>query len=763
MSLGLSVSKKVILTSVMFLLSLMIIPSSAFGGGAPSAGLAECIDCADLESHIKTIAIERMEKLVDKKNDWDDFHNPDDDDYDGGGGGNNGGNDHDNGDSDNDDDHRGKQGKGAGGNGGGNYCGGCFSCSGSAGDDDDDGGDDDNADDDDVADDDDYGDDDDYFDDDSADDDDYFDDDSADDDDGDSQNHSDTNVQEAGVDEDDIIKTDGEFLYLASGGFLIIFDVNPPQEPRELGRVDIEGIVTGMYLYKELAVIFSNLDGYGIPSDFWDDAGDKGLAPSVSKITMVNIARKFNPVIYRETYYEGKIIDTRRIADKMHVVINGEKSGPELQYRLSGSYHLEEAFIAAIEELKRKNREKIENSTLDQWLGRQHDIRHMFTRPMVNKQFITPCDGHFHPSEDRGVSILTVLTYGLDENPVETESVSIMGDGLILYASHEYLYLTDNILSAREFWMDSPEDFPPQSQIHVFDIHTAPGTAIYTTSQEVPGFVLNQFSMSEFDGYFRVATTSGFDYWSSSSGVYVFKQEDGVLAVTGAIEGIAFTEELYAARFIRDKGYLVTYPIPMPEEDEFDPLFTVNLSDPYNPVLAGELEVPGFSTYIHPMGEHHLLTIGEGGDWVEAHGGVAMSIFDVTDFGRPRRIHFTDLGSWGVSSEAKFEHHAFLYYTPEDLLAIPLVMEAHGEEGTPFSGIFAFRATVVNGFELQAEIEHSLFEGEEGSDEYLSLSKPRRSAVIGDYLYTISDLGMVVSKLWDWSIEASFDLPWQKY
>jgi uncharacterized secreted protein with C-terminal beta-propeller domain len=184
------------------------------------------------------------------------------------------------------------------------------------------------------------------------------------------------------------------------------------------------------------------------------------------------------------------------------------------------------------------------------------------------------------------------------------------------------------------------------------------------------------------------------------------------------------------------------------------------MASPTSPKVVGELEVPGFSTYIHPLGEDHLITIGEGGNpQGEAWGGVALSIFDISDFGNPVRTHFQNLGIWGADSEAKFDHHAFLYYEPFELLAIPL--QSNNFEGGPFSGILAAHVNPTDGFELGAAIDHSPIEGEAGSAYYSGDSTPRRSVVIDEYLISISDLGLVVTELNTWEDVNIIELPWQ--
>ncbi|MCL4233585.1 MAG: beta-propeller domain-containing protein, partial [Deltaproteobacteria bacterium] len=394
----------------------------------------------------------------------------------------------------------------------------------------------------------------------------------------------------------------------------------------------------------------------------------------------------------------------------------------------------------------------------------------------VTSGHLTDCGDTYHPGEATGSSILTVLTLDMELAEYETSSLSVISSGLVLYASPSNLFVAGGIAGARSLWSADPSLLPTISHIHQFDISTQPGSALYTASGTIDGFVLNQFSMSEYNGDLRVATTYGETLADARNSVQVLRRNGASLDIIGRADDIAPGEELYAARFMGPIGYLVTYPTPDedPWEDPWDdwgdddwwdgdanndPLFTIDLTDHENPTVRGELIVPGFSTYIHPFDAGHLMTIGESGDDSGADGGVALSMFDVTDLDDPQRIHHVDLGDWDVSSDAKFDHHAFLFWPTTGLLAIPLEMADWF--GNPFSGVFAFHVDVPTGFEFRADIAHTEFTGEEGSDNYGGLSVPRRSVVIGTYLITISDLGIVVTDMPTWTDLLRVDLPWK--
>ncbi|NOX59239.1 MAG: hypothetical protein GXP29_10325, partial [Planctomycetes bacterium] len=180
----------------------------------------------------------------------------------------------------------------------------------------------------------------------------------------------------------------------------------------------------------------------------------------------------------------------------------------------------------------------------------------------------------------------------------------------------------------------------------------------------------------------------------SKNNVYVLEQVDDALTIAGRIEGLAPGESIQSARFIGERGFLVTFV-------QIDPLFTLDLSDPRNPQVVGELKVPGFSTFITPMGDNHLLTIGRDTNdefgFVRADG-VRLSIFDVTDFANPQLAHVEVIGTNGAFSEALFNPKAFTYFAERNLLAFPV--EIYGLGG---------------GFGIPTEPFFDDFDGEDGA------------------------------------------------
>ena len=610
-----------------------------------------------------------------------------------------------------------------------------------------------------------FGDDEDSGDDDSA-----PDDNSGDDDD---EDHSDTNVQEEGVDEADLVKTDGDLLYITTGGTLLIFDATPAADTAELSRVDIEGVVLEMFLYDDVVLVFSSLWDHQVPESVWPDVPRSDLAWTVLKMTVVDVSDSAHPAVIRELYAEGNYLSSRRIDASARVAIRNDAYVPGVEYWVDpyeeGCYDQdwnldEDCLRNAYDRLAERNREIILNTPYEEWLPRYFDIVQTTDGAQTDSGYLSDCVNFYHPEEMLGTGILSIVSIVLDDPQAHQADVSVIAEGQIVYASTEALYVT-GLADTYANWRGSGEEV---SDVHKFDIASDPGQAIYRGSGSVDGWVLNQFSLSEYDGVLRVATTVG--DWGSGTGSNVFclEERDGALVTIGALRNIMPGERIYAARFRAEKGFLVTF-------EQTDPLFTIDLSDPTDPTLVGELEVPGYSTYLHPIDDDHLLAIGVGGDEWGSTWGISLSLFDVSDFAAPTRDFYTEVGDSSSYSDAQYNHKAFLYYEPFDLLSIPLstygwgddddVDDGFGEDdrkdGEEFAGFYIYQVTVEDGFAQKGEVSHLGMEGEEGSDPHYWNAYPLRSVVIGEGLYTISDVGLVVSSLPGFEELARIDLPYE--
>jgi hypothetical protein len=321
-------------------------------------------------------------------------------------------------------------------------------------------------------------------------------------------------------------------------------------------------------------------------------------------------------------------------------------------------------------------------------------------------------------SPEIGQNLTTVALLNVGDTsggPVATSTVA--GFGGQLYASADSLYLAGSQWSG---------DGGPTTRLLKFQL--APDAVPLAATGNVDGTVLDQFSMDDDGDHFRVAT-SGWDVasdtgaGSTTNSVFVLDQVGDELDVVGSVTGIKKGEQLRTARFVGDHAYLVTF-------HQVDPLLTVNLSNPANPHVTGELTIPGFSSYLQPIGDGLLLGLGRDIDPdTQADRGLQLSLFDVSDDAHPVRLDAFKLSDEWENSEAEGDHHAFAYFSDQQILALPVNhFSVVAPDGTFNSsqGLFVLHIDPT-----------------QGSDAITKLGEPfppggvRRSVRIGDVLYAI--------------------------
>jgi uncharacterized secreted protein with C-terminal beta-propeller domain len=299
--------------------------------------------------------------------------------------------------------------------------------------------------------------------------------------------------------------------------------------------------------------------------------------------------------------------------------------------------------------------------------------------------------------------------------------------------------------------------------IHKFDI-SQPDKAVYVASGTAPGSIVDQFSMDENDkGYFRIATTltnrvpdtaHPENWWGTietSNQVSVLGENSGYLTVLGQSGEISKGEGLQSSRFLGDKAYVVTY-------QNTDPLFTFDMSDPKNPRQVGALTVPGFSSYIHPIDDGHIMTIGtfipaDMPNWQGRR--IQLSMYDVSDLKNPVETHTITLGDAYAYSEAQWQHKAFNYFPAGKLLAVPFAdwnwgTGTNGDYWSTFvSDLRVFSVDVNDGFALKGAVSlHDLYMVENyWGWTYYWQPAVRRSVMADDFVYAISDAGIRVANI----------------
>lgn len=555
--------------------------------------------------------------------------------------------------------------------------------------------------------------------------------------------YSKTNVQVEGVDEPDMVKTDGSRIVVMSEGSLIVIDVTG-EEPIETGRLRVADLsAERLFLRGDKVLLFGSVWNHRpIPLADAEVIGPNVVTPIV-QIVEVDIAER--PEIVRTMTIDGAFISGRMIDDAVRLVLNSGPVGFEWEFPTGSGLRAEREAIEA-------NREIVRNSTADNWIpyyvvadgdGRVTDEGTLFD-----------CDRAAHPREFSGVDMLSVVTIDLGDGLELLDATGVLATGDTVYSSHDNLYVaTQNWNIWRWFATGDDRDRPdgPTTEIHKFDI-SDPESTEYLASGTVKGYLLNQFAMDEHDGMLRVASTTTPAWWGSGpeseSRVTVLREIGDGLVQVGLVEGLGKTEQIYSVRFMGDVAYVVTFR-------QTDPLYTLDLSNPRNPKTLGELKIPGYSAYLHPVGDDLVMGIGQDATDEGMVRGTQVSVFDVSDLSSPVRLDTYTL-SEGTSSEVEWDHHAFLYW--DGLAMIPVQQWWWSERGDGEAFVGAVGLRLSESGQL-SEVNRLVHPGGEGKDwEWDYRARIARSVVIGDAVYTISARGIMKSSLDTLDEQAWLDL-----
>ncbi|HEU4319813.1 MAG TPA: beta-propeller domain-containing protein [Acidimicrobiia bacterium] len=549
---------------------------------------------------------------------------------------------------------------------------------------------------------------------------------------------SNTNVQVEGIDEPDLVKGDGERIVVLSNGSLIVVDVTG-DEPIETGRLALQDTsVQSLFLSGDTALLFGSLwSSHPIPL-----AERDAIAPVQSTPTMriLEVDLTGEPEIVRTMEVDGSLVSGRMIGDTVRLVSTSMPVGFEWSYPKGSG-------LRAEREATEENREIIRNSTAENWLP--YYVVTDAQGEVVSEGTLLECDRAAHPEEFSGLDMLSVTTIDLSDGLEISDATGVLARGDTTYASSQNLYVaTQDWDSWRWLQTGAEEDRPegPVTEIHKFDISTS--TVTYQASGSVEGYLLNQFAMDEHHGVLRVASTTTPGWWGSGpepeSRVTMLWEAAGDLVEIGMVDGLGETEQIYSVRFMGEVGYVVTFR-------QTDPLYTLDLSDPRAPAVVGELKVPGYSAYLHPLGADLLLGVGQDAADNGQVLGTQVSVFDVSDPSSPERVDTYTL-SEGSNSQVEYDHHAFLYWG--DLAVIPVQQWWwDGKEETGFSGAVGLR--VGSDGQLR-EIDRVVHPGGDGkSSDYQD--QILRTMVVGDSVYTISPKGIMKSALETLDEEAWLD------
>lgn len=606
--------------------------------------------------------------------------------------------------------------------------------------------------------------------------------------------YSTTNIQVAGVDEPDIIKTDGKYIYAVSRSKKTLFIVETNKEGKMTltSKIELESDPQNIFIAKDRLVIF------GHDQTFYEQpvyrsfirGGVYGFA-SVYDITERSLPRQIRQIRFEGNYFDARLIGNQvffifntygynyfedepvvpRILDGDHLIENHDSKDvfyldvPYQNFNVTtvASFDMEAGnsdinhqryFLNGTENIymSEENLYIVSTKYLDQQL----------VEMSAYKEFVYPRLPEL--DKNRIQEIESVPVYILNYHEKIDRIMRIYQRYLYLLSNEENNEITKRISNFVMDFYTRNHDEIEKTVIHKIALNK--GALEYKTSGYVPGYIINQFSMDESNGIFRIATTRrqniipyfGFEDIAMRAPEEPYNNLytlDANLKPLGKIEGIAKGERIYSTRFMGSRAYMVTFK-------EMDPFFTIDLSKPENPILMGELKLPGFSNYLHPytdsliMGFGHETTTNEYGSVTEE--GLKLSLFDVSDIKNPKEVQSLKLGGRGSNSLALSDHKAFLFSKEKNLLSIPVTLHKVTPTGIwgdmYFQGIMLFEVN-NNGFTPIGRIEHkknTAIKNKKISD-FFAPSIPyydpaiQRSLFIANHVYTFSEQALQSNEL----------------
>ncbi|MBI5036510.1 beta-propeller domain-containing protein [Candidatus Micrarchaeota archaeon] len=628
--------------------------------------------------------------------------------------------------------------------------------------------------------------------------------------------YSTTNIQVEGVDEADIMKNDGKYIYAISNGNIIILQAYPASEMKVLS-------VLNQSAYANIFINGDKLVAFGSEQYKWDPivkplesqfaatvkcaAGARCIMPpyypqsSSQFIKIYDISDRSSPKEIKATNLKGDYVAARMIGPKIYGVFSeyASPSFPRPLYAVDGiAREIAPAEINYFD-VPFESHQFVTLLGFDLNNLEKEESRKIVLMGYTQNIYVSPENAYItYTSQDNYVPQWPV--YGEIIKPVMAEEylakVAAVDasdvsewrkDSLKVSAAQDFLQSLDekkrnelyqNIYEKQLEIAEKNTEPAETTQIHKFVL----GEEItYAGKGEVPGHLLNQFSMDENKGYFRLATTLG-EVWDSQTpsknNIYVL---DSSLKTVGKLEGLAPGEKIYSARFMGNRAYLVTFK-------KVDPLFVIGLEDPAAPKMLGKLKIPGYSDYLHPYDENHLIGLGK--DAVDAmredevagreldfawYQGVKLSLFDVSDVSTPKELATYSIGDRGTESYALQDHKAFLFSKDKGLLVIPIRLAEINKAKYPngvdpqtygdftFQGAYVFNVG-LEGFKLKGRVSHASAEDLEKSGEYYwgQETDVLRSLYMDSTLYTVSEKFVKANSLDTLAEEGSVELPYEE-
>ena len=581
-----------------------------------------------------------------------------------------------------------------------------------------------------------------------------------------SEDYSKTNIQVEGVDEADIVKNDGKYIYAVSGKKVIIIDVYPAESASIVGEIELNGSPNEIFVNGDKLVVFGQENYYSRQTVSMPEIG---IVPRPytqgTFLNVYDITDRSNPVITRNISIDGYYYDSRMIGDYVYVIVNENvyysspqpipmpairEGGTEKMVAATDIYYFDTSDSSYIftNVVSINTQNDAEDYNLKTYLMGYSEnmyvsadnIYVVYTKRLTEYDFIDRLlDEAILPSVPLDIQMKINEIRNSDKE--EYEKMNEIGDVLEEYMASLGPEEAANFMKVvQEKYIIVQEEIAKEMEktlIHKINIQN--GAIDYDTSGQVSGIVLNQFSMDQYENTFRIATTTG--NWRAQSSNHLYVLNDN-LQIIGSVEDLAKGERIYSVRFLGNKAYMVTFR-------QIDPLFVIDLSNPTSPAVLGYLKVPGVSDYLHPYDETHIIGVGRDATENGRITGMKLSLFDVSDFSNPKEISKYIIGESGTYSEALNDHKAFLFSKEKNLLVIP-VREYEKNYKASYQGAYVFYVDLTEGFVLKGRITHNnLTAMQEDRWYYDWNSEVRRSLYIDDVLYTVSNKMIKMNDLYN--------------
>jgi len=599
-----------------------------------------------------------------------------------------------------------------------------------------------------------------------------------------------TNVQVEGVDEADIIKTDGKYVYALVKKTLYIATAYPATEAKILKAIEFTSRPQDVYINGDYLAVF------GHDTNIWTEEKYKRFKRrgNYTFLKVFDISDRSNPRQVRDVNLEGSYTNSRMIGDYVYFMttahniyhIDGEpiiprilENGIELPSKCVDGvrcfapevYYFDMPYqnynYTTITAVNLKNSEETINGEVYLLSGSQNmyvsldNIYITYTKYIseyqlemeVTKELLFPRLSS--RDQEKIQKIENVDNFILNRQEKQNKISRIIEGYIFSLSEIEQERLEEDM---KQKMKDKYADISKELEKTVIHKIAIKGNKLeYQNFGEVTGSVLNQFSMDEQNGYFRIATTKNRS-WSRYEGesresynnLYVLDKD---LKIAGSVENLAEGERIFSVRFMQNRAYMVTFR-------QVDPLFVIDLKDPNNPKVLGKLKIPGFSNYLHPYDENLLIGLGKDtseSEWGRVQTkGLKLSLFDVSEMGDPKEVDTYVMGDAGSDSIALRDHKAFLFSKDKNLLVLPVsIRESDNDRGwgkLSFSGAAVFSIN-EKGFEFKGKIDHSDKGHPSNRDYWRGYSyydnTVKRSLYIDDVLYTFSNKYLKMNKLTD--------------